>query len=570
MTKSPFSAPRGWARLQRDAASLTLAAAGIITTTVVAFLVHLFRPEGSVAGWLFLPLVIVFTLRWGRRAGIGLAIAWAVLADLAILLFVVRPAGSLHAIDSLALGGITLGMVLFALLIGELNRRRVLGERRLVARAAQLQLGAIVEALDDAIIDRTLDGTIVSWNAAAEHIYGYTAAEAIGQPSSILLPRNQSTEEQDILRGVQQGERIDHFETEHIAKDGRRLQLSLTIAPVKNIDDEIIGTSTIARDITEQKGIQAALFESEARLQVVVETTNEGFWLVDRGMRTLRANTQMANLLGTSVEDLLGHTVLDFCFPEDVPLMRERIEKILLGFSDGFDLRFRRSDGTSVFVLALTNPVRNADGQVIGALGMFTNVAERLRSEEERKQLAASLQMARGEAEAAQHRLALLTLISQDIAAAAADLQTVLDTVARRTAEALGDGCMLRLLSFDSQRLETAALYFTDPASLAYVRQSIDSQLRFDEGVDRLVMQSGQPLLLPTLEELPAPIEPAERQYLQRLGVHSLLVVPVRTRNRLLGTLRVSRSTHAGPFTAEDQLLLQTLADRVGLAIDHA
>src|SRR5271154_1034436 len=127
-----------------------------------------------------------------------------------------------------------------------------------VERAARL-LSAIVGSSDDAIISKDLNGVITSWNKSAERIFGYTAAEAIGQSVTILIPVDRLDEEPNILARLRNGERVDHFETVRRRKDGTLLDISLTISPVKNAHGVIVGASKIARDISESRRIQHAL-----------------------------------------------------------------------------------------------------------------------------------------------------------------------------------------------------------------------------------------------------------------------------------------------------------------------
>ena len=125
-------------------------------------------------------------------------------------------------------------------------------------RAAELhaRLAAIVESSDDPIVGKALDGTITSWNPAAERLYGYAAAEAVGRPSAILVPPGRPDEVPAMLARVAAGERVDDDETEHVAKDGRRVHVSLTVAPVRGADGRVVGASAIARDATERKRIE--------------------------------------------------------------------------------------------------------------------------------------------------------------------------------------------------------------------------------------------------------------------------------------------------------------------------
>jgi hypothetical protein len=134
------------------------------------------------------------------------------------------------------------------------------------AEEAGLRLAAIVESSDDAIISKSLDGVITSWNAAAERIFGYRAEEMIGQPILRLLPEDRQDEERLIIERLRQGECVDHFETVRRTKDGRLLDMSITISPLRNEHGTIIGASKIARDITERKQGEEALKAANAAL----------------------------------------------------------------------------------------------------------------------------------------------------------------------------------------------------------------------------------------------------------------------------------------------------------------
>ena len=118
-------------------------------------------------------------------------------------------------------------------------------------------LASVTESSDDAIISKTLDGRIMSWNQGAQRLFGYPAEEMIGIPITILIPPDRQNEERMILEKVAGGERVDHYETVRRRKDGGSVAISLTVSPVKNIEGRIIGASKIARDITERKQAEA-------------------------------------------------------------------------------------------------------------------------------------------------------------------------------------------------------------------------------------------------------------------------------------------------------------------------
>ncbi len=142
-------------------------------------------------------------------------------------------------------------------------------------------LAAIVESSDDAIIGMTLDGIITSWNNGAEKIYGYSVKEILGHPITLLVPLNRHGELRQILKKIQNGKRVEHFETIHLRKDDRKLYVSLTISPIKGENGAIIGASTISRDITKHKKMEDALQRSERELWVLNSITRLFLTVID-------------------------------------------------------------------------------------------------------------------------------------------------------------------------------------------------------------------------------------------------------------------------------------------------
>ena len=131
--------------------------------------------------------------------------------------------------------------------------------QRRQAEAVQARLAAIVETSDDAIIGKDLDGIITSWNAGAERIFGYSADEIVGRSIGLLIPPDRRNEESEILAKLRRGEQVDHFESVRLTKDGRSIDVSLTISPIRDGTGRIVGASKIARDITERKRLEHEL-----------------------------------------------------------------------------------------------------------------------------------------------------------------------------------------------------------------------------------------------------------------------------------------------------------------------
>src|SRR5262249_19136799 len=147
---------------------------------------------------------------------------------------------------------------------------------RKVQEQAQARLAAIVSSSDAAIVGKTLDGVITSWNAGAERIFGYKAHEMIGQSITRIIPPELQKEEEEILRRIQQGDRIKNYQTVRNCKDGRRIDISLTISPVLDQSGNVVGVSKIARDITAEKRAEAELQQIRAELARVARMSTLG------------------------------------------------------------------------------------------------------------------------------------------------------------------------------------------------------------------------------------------------------------------------------------------------------
>jgi PAS domain S-box-containing protein len=190
-------------------------------------------------------------------------------------------------------------------------------ESKQVVQATAL-LSAIVDSSDDAIIGKDLNGIIMSWNKSAERLFGYTAAEAVGQSIVMLIPPERLDEEPQIIERLKSGEQVEHFETIRVRKDSKRLNISLTVSPIKDANGEIVGASKIARDITERVRQEEALREANAALQRANADLQQFAYSASHDLQEpLRMVTiysellqeQFGNKLGSTGEEYLGYTV---------------------------------------------------------------------------------------------------------------------------------------------------------------------------------------------------------------------------------------------------------------------
>jgi PAS domain S-box-containing protein len=258
-----------------------------------------------------------------------------------------------------------------------------------LSQIALRRLGAIVESSDDAIISKDLNAIVNSWNNAAERIFGFTAEEAIGQPITILIPADRQNEETEILRRIKRGERIDHFETVRMRKDGSLIDVSITISPIKNDQGEIIGASKIARDITESKEAQERLQRALDFDETVMLSMDEGLYTVDTEGRLTFMNPAAQKIFGWTLDEIIGrhmHDLTHHTHPDGRPFPREDCVALKVlregkTVSEHQDF-FIRKDGTFFDVVYSSSILRTGD-KTTGLVVVFRDITERKRAEEE-------------------------------------------------------------------------------------------------------------------------------------------------------------------------------------------
>ncbi len=233
---------------------------------------------------------------------------------------------------------------------------------------AQPKLAAIVESSDDAIISKDLNGIISSWNTAAERIFGYSAQEAIGQPITIIIPPELHEEEAQILKRLRNGERIEHFETVRVTKAGKRINISLTVSPIKDSSGRVTGASKIARDITESRTIGKELREKQELLRAAFTQTYSFMAILSKDGTIVDANRAALEGTGFTRDEAIGNKLWDVWWrslPEEREIAKTSVTTAHKGLAVREECQYALRDGTIRFADRTLNPVQNETGETV-------------------------------------------------------------------------------------------------------------------------------------------------------------------------------------------------------------
>jgi PAS domain S-box-containing protein len=418
---------------RREVLQVTLRSIGdaVITTDTDGNITSLNGVAESLTGWdqrdaLGLPLREVFrivneTTRRPVADPVRKALRDGVIVGLANRTVLIRKDGGEIAIDDSAAPisderGRVSGCVL---IFRDVSAQRLVDKDKAAQLMTARLLAAIVESSDDAIISKSLEGVIQSWNAAAERIFGYAADEAVGKHISLVIPPERIGEEDDIIASLKAGRRIDHFETERVRKDGQIIQVSLTISPIKDDTGKVIGASKIVRDVTKQRQIEArerrererAEAERETFVRVIESSTDFiGMWDMN-GIPFFvnRAGLEMTGL--ESIEKARATPVRDFFFPEDQDrIIDEFFPEVLARGHGEIEVRFRNfKTGEARWMAYKVLTLTDASGTATGLATVSQDVTERKRLADDLRRLAADLE------EAGQRKDEFLAMLAHEL-----------------------------------------------------------------------------------------------------------------------------------------------------------
>jgi PAS domain S-box-containing protein len=228
----------------------------------------------------------------------------------------------------------------------------------------ELSLRALVDASHDAIIGKTLDGIIVSWNNGADKIYGYKAEEVLGGPITVLIPPSHPNEFPEIMMRLRRGEYIENFETKRIHKDGHVIDVSVTISPVKCKNGTVVGASVVARDITEQKQTQNALRQSEERFRVALKNAPVVVFSQDLQLRYTWINSPYL----FPRENFLGRTDAEVFGGEDGARLMAIKEQVLRTERESHTEVTVSVNGVTHYFDLVVEPLLDPSGKLLGLL----------------------------------------------------------------------------------------------------------------------------------------------------------------------------------------------------------
>jgi PAS domain S-box-containing protein len=267
--------------------------------------------------------------------------------------------------------------------IGASQIARDITERRRLERDAR-HFAAIVESSDDAIISKDLNGIVVSWNRAAERLFGYRPDEIIGRSIRVIIPADRQAEEDVVLGAVRRGEIVDHFETVRLRKNGTSIPISLTVSPIRSAGGEIIGASKIVRDLSRiQRAQRDAL-----RLASIVESSDDAIVSKDLNSIVTSWNAAAERMFGYTPEEMVGQSIR-LLIPDDRQQEEDEVlSKIRVGERvEHYETIRRRKDGTLLPVSLTVSPIRRPDGTIVGASKIARDISDRERAERERQRL---------------------------------------------------------------------------------------------------------------------------------------------------------------------------------------
>jgi len=242
---------------------------------------------------------------------------------------------------------------------------------------AAAYLGAVVDSSSDGIITKNLSGIIQTWNRSAERIFGYSAEEAVNQPILLIIPPHLHAEEHSILARLRNGETIEHYETVRRRKDGRLIDVELTVSPVRSADGTIIGASKIVRDVTERKQATRRMAELQSLLSLIVASTDDAIVSKDLDGTITSWNRGAERMFGYTADEMIGASILRIIPEERRAEEAAILSKLRRGERvDHYETLRQKKDGRLFDISITVSPLTDRDGNIIGASKIARDISE--------------------------------------------------------------------------------------------------------------------------------------------------------------------------------------------------
>lgn len=395
---------------------------------------------------------------------------------------------------------------------------------------------ALMDAFDDAIIGVSLDHTILTWNRGAERIYGYNTEEVLGKSLLLIVPPHRHKELVEFLDRIRRGERIDRYETERLTKEGRQVNISLTVWPARDRKRNIVGAITIARDITEQRLAEQALQESERRALLLTEAMPQIMWTARPDGHIDYYNQQWHDYTGTTRQQQPSWEAI--LHPEDMATWAKRwSEALRKGSSCEMEFRLKRADGAYRWHLGRVRPIRDEQGSLVQWVCTCTDIDDLKRAEQQLQLL---------------QQTALDILLNRTGSQVLRNIAEAARALARARYAALG------VVRPDKQEL----MEFVTVGLTPEEEEAIGPRPK-GAGVLGLLLERTEPLRIEDLSQHPRSVGfPRNHPRMK-----SFLGVPILRGNTVLGSLYLTDKEGGGPFTQEDEVAVQTLGAYAAVAI---
>ena len=430
-----------------------------------------------------------------------------------------------------------------------------------------VRLARVIDAALDAVIEIDEQGRVTEFNPAAERMFGYGKADAVGRPlADLIIPESlREAHRAGLARVVATGEsRIlgRRIELTALRADGSQLpvELSLVVTERPDGDRSFVG---FLRDLSARRQAE----ESLALRAHALDQAQFGIVVSDPATAQItNINQAYARMVGYSPAEIIGSTGAQLVAPSGWAAAAEAVRMLRERGHHTFEIDLLRKDGSTFAVLIATSTVPTPSGSAV-RISSVIDISERKR-----------LEQARADAERAVERntarLEILATASREFASSSGNVDALLALVARRLTEVIGDGCAMRLISPDSPWLAPSLRFdHRDPALREAIERAVAAEpLRPGQALSDRVASSGEAVLIPVvdLERILLLVPPPVRPLLASTGVSSVMAVPLRAHGKTIGAAVMFRAAPDNPYATDDLHFAQELADRAGLAIDNA